>query len=153
MCTKTCINGSENGERIKCSAVVEEKKVSVVPKKIFVCDCYLDFVFKWKLQKTNWENVYDEVTEIMNEATFMLFSKKFVIYYEKSFFIHLCTDGWQLKLFGNATRDCLEEHFIVYNFLCSNLFDGLTKMVDIHDLCLNCKRYFLNAISIKFYCF
>ena len=46
MCTKTCINGSENGERIKCSTVVEEKKVNVVPKKIFVCDCYLDFVFK-----------------------------------------------------------------------------------------------------------
>ena len=85
----------------------------------------------------------------MNEATFMLSSKKFVICCEKSFFIHLCTDGWQLKLFGNATQDCLEEHFIVYNFLCSNLFDGLPKMVDIHDLCLNCKRHFFKRYFDK----
>ena len=51
----------------------------------------------------------------------MLFSNKIVNCCEKSFFIHLCTDGWQLKCFGNATQDCLEEHFIVCNFLCSNI--------------------------------
>ena len=89
----------------------------------------------------------------MNEATLILFSKKFVICCEKSFFFHLYTDGWQLKFFGNATQDCLEEHFIVYNFLCINLFDDLTKMVEIHDLCLNCKRHFLKANSIKFHRF
>ena len=33
------IIGSENGEKIECSAVVEEKKkLNVVPKKMFVCD-------------------------------------------------------------------------------------------------------------------
>ena len=85
--TKTCIIGSENGERIKCSAIVEEKK-NVVLKKIFACDNF-DFGLKWQLQKTNWENIYHEVTEIMNETTFMLFSKKCVIYFEKSFFGYL----------------------------------------------------------------
>ena len=30
------ILGSENGEKIECSAVVEEKKLNFVPKKIFV---------------------------------------------------------------------------------------------------------------------
>ena len=81
------IIGSENGEKIECSAVVEEKKkLNVVPKTIFVCDCYFDFGLKWQLQKTNWENIYHEVTEIMNETTFMLFSKKFVICCEKIFF-------------------------------------------------------------------
>ena len=83
----------------------------------------------------------------------MLFSKKVVIYCKKRFFIYLCTDGWQLKFCGNATRDCLEEYFVIYNFLCSNLFDNVTKMVDINDLCLNCKRHSLNAILIKFHCF
>ena len=130
MCT---IIGSKNGEKIECSPIVEEKKLNVVPKKIFVGD-YFDFGLKWRLQKTNCENICPEVTEIMNEATFLLFSKKNVICYEKSFLIHLCTDGWQLKFFANATRDCLEEHFIVCNFPCINLFDDLTKMVDIHDL-------------------
>ena len=112
-----------------------------------------DFGLKWRRQKTNWENIYHEVTGIINEATFMLFSKKIVICCEKSFFIHFCTHGWQLKFFDNGARDCLEEHFTVCNFLCINLFDNLTKMVDIHDLCLNCKSHFLNAISIKFHCF
>ena len=130
MCT---IIGSKNGEKIECSPIVEEKKLNVVPKKIFVCNCYFDFGLKWRLQKTNCENICHEVTEIMNEATF-LFSKKIVICCEKSFLIHLCTDGCQLKFFANATRDCLEEHFIVCNFLCINLFDDLSKMVDIHDL-------------------
>ena len=54
------IISSEKGERIECSAVVEEKKLNVVPKKIFVCNCYFDFGFKWQLQKTNWENIYHE---------------------------------------------------------------------------------------------
>ena len=81
------------------------------------------------------------------------FQKKFFACCEKRFFIHLCTDGWQLKFFGNVTRDCLEEHFIIRNFLCSNLFDNLKKMVDIHDLGLNCKRDFLNTILIKFHYF
>ena len=83
----------------------------------------------------------------------MLFSKKIVICCKKCFFIHLCTDGWQLKFFGNATRYCLEEHFIVCNFLCSNFFDDLAKMVEINGLCLNCERHFLHSISIKFYFF
>ena len=150
MCT---IIGSKNGEKIEWSAVVEKKQTKCCSKKIFACDCYFDFGLKWRLQKTNWENIYHEVTELMNEATFMLLSKKFVICCEKSLFIHLCTDGWQLQFLGNSTRDCLEEHFIVCNFLCSNLFDDLTKLVDIHYLCLNCKRHFLNAIFIKFHCF
>ena len=78
-----------------------------------------------------------------------------MLFQKKSLFaiIHLCTHSWQLKIFDNAARDCLEEHFTVCNFLCINLFDNLTKMVDIHDLCLNCKRHFLNAISIRFHCF
>ena len=33
---KMYILGSENGEKIECSAVVEEKKLNFVPKKIFV---------------------------------------------------------------------------------------------------------------------
>ena len=49
--TKTRIIGSENGERIKCSAIVEENK-NVVLKKIFACD---HFDLKWQLQKTNWK--------------------------------------------------------------------------------------------------
>ena len=48
MCT---IIGSKNGEKIECSPIVEEKKLNVVPKKIFVCDCYFDFGLKWRLQK------------------------------------------------------------------------------------------------------
>ena len=52
------IIGSENGEKIECSTVVEEKKkLNVVPKKMFVCDCYFDFGSKWQLQKTNSENI------------------------------------------------------------------------------------------------
>ena len=52
------ILGSENGEKIECSAVVEEKKkLNVVPKKMFVCYCYFDFGSKWQLQKTNSENI------------------------------------------------------------------------------------------------
>ena len=41
----TIIDG-ENGERIECSAVVEEKNLNVVPKTLFVCDCYFDFALK-----------------------------------------------------------------------------------------------------------
>ena len=85
------IIGSKNGERTECFAVVEEKKLNVVSEKIFVCDCYMDFGLKWQLQTTNWENIYHEVTEIMNETTFMLFSKKCVICCEKSFLSHLFT--------------------------------------------------------------
>ena len=70
------------------------------------------------------------------------FRKNLLFAVKKSFFIHLCTDGWQLKFFSNVTRDCLEEHFIVCNFLCINLFDDLTKMENIHELCLNCKGIF-----------
>ena len=29
---------STSGEKIECSALVEEKKLNVVPKKIFVCN-------------------------------------------------------------------------------------------------------------------
>ena len=136
------IIGSDNGERIECSAVVEEK-INVVPKKIFVCDCYFDFGLKWQLQKTNWENIYHEVIEIMNETTFMLFSKKCVICCEKTFFTRLFTDGRQTKFYGKANRDCLYEHFIVCNFQCTDLFDETTnKPVDVFYPCLNCRRYF-----------
>ena len=65
------IIGSKNGEKIECSAVLEENKLNVVPKKISVCDCYFDF----GLQKTNWENVYHKVTEIMNLTTSCCFQK------------------------------------------------------------------------------
>ena len=139
--------------KIECSAVVEEKNLNAGSKKFLACDCHFDFGLEWWLQKTNWKNIYHEVTVIMNEVTFMLFLKKFVICCEKNFFIHLCTDGWQLKFFANMTWDCLEEHFVVFNFLCINFFDNLKKMVDIHDLSLNCKRHFSNAISMKLYCF
>ena len=44
---------NENGEKIECSVVAEEKKLNVVPKKIFICDCYFDFSLKWGLQRTN----------------------------------------------------------------------------------------------------
>ena len=64
---------------------LKKKKLNVVPEKIFASDCYFDFSLKWRLQKTNWENIYHEVTELMNEATFMLLSKKFVICCEKRF--------------------------------------------------------------------
>ena len=63
------------------------KKINVVPKKNFVCDCYLDFSLKWQLQKTDWENIYDEVTEIMNEATFILVSKKLSFVVKKVFLV------------------------------------------------------------------
>ena len=90
----------------------------------------------------------------MNETTFMLFSKKFIIRCENCFFAHLSTDGWQIKFYGKAKRDCLEEHFIVCNFQCTNLLDETAnKPVDVFDLCLNCRRHFLSAISIKFHCF
>ena len=71
----TIIDG-ENGERIECSAVVEEKNLNVVPKTLFVCDCYFDFALKWCLQKTSREEIYYEASEIMNETTFMFFFKK-----------------------------------------------------------------------------
>ena len=57
---------------------------------------------------------------------------------------------WQLQKTNSENNS---ENFVIYNFLCSNLFDNVTKMVDINDLCLNCKRHFLNAILIKFHCF
>ena len=31
---------STSDEKIECFALVEEKKLKVVPKKIFVCNCY-----------------------------------------------------------------------------------------------------------------
>ena len=31
---------STSDEKIECSALVKEKKLKVVPKKIFVCNCY-----------------------------------------------------------------------------------------------------------------
>ena len=77
-----------------------------------MCDCYFDFALKWRLQTTNWENIYREVTETMNETTFMLFSKKFIICCEKRFFAQSTRDGWQMKFYAKANRDCLEEHFI-----------------------------------------
>ena len=107
---------------------------------------------KWQLQKTDWENIYDEVTEIMNEATFILVSKKLSFVVKKVFFSHLCTDDWQITFYGKANQDCLEEHFIVCNFQCTNLFDETTnKPVDAFDLCLNCRRHLLSAISINFH--
>ena len=82
------------------------------------------------------------------------FQKKIVICCEKSFFSHLCTNGWQIKFYGNENHECLEEHFIVCNVQCTNLFDKTTnKPVDLSDLCLNCRRHFLSAILIKFHCF
>ena len=77
-----------------------------------MCDYYFDFAWKWRLQTTNWENIYREVTETMNEMTFMLFSKKFIISCEKCFFAQSTRDGWQIKFYAKANRDCLEEHFI-----------------------------------------
>ena len=91
---------------------------------------------KWLLQKTNWGDIYHEVTDVMNETTFMLVSKKKVICCEKSFFSHLCTDGWLKNFYCDANRDCLEEQFIVCNFMCTNLFDEITnKPVNVFDLC------------------
>ena len=72
MYTRTFIIGSEDGEWIKCSVIVHEKNLGFVPKKIFVCNCYVDFTLKWHLQKTNWEDIYHEVTDVMNETTFIL---------------------------------------------------------------------------------
>ena len=147
------IIGSDNGEKIECFAAVE-LKTKCYSKKIFVCDCYFNFDLKWRLQKTNWENIYHEVTEIMNEIPFMLFSKKFVICCETNFLAHLFTDGWQTKFYGKANRDCLEEHFIVCNSQCTDLLDETAnKPVDVFNLCLNCRRHFLSAILIKFHCF
>ena len=83
----------------------------------------------------------------------MLFSKKIVICCEKFLcsFIHTC---WKIKFYGKANRVCLEEHFIVYNFQCTNLLDETAnKPVDAFYLCLNCRRYFVSAISIIFHCF
>ena len=61
--------------KIECSAVVEEKKLNVVPKIIFVYDCYFDFGLKWRLQKTNWENIYHEATEIRMKRVSCCFRK------------------------------------------------------------------------------
>ena len=111
---------------------MKKKKLNVFPKKAFFRDYYFDFDLKWRLQKTNWENVYREVTEIMNETTFVVFSKKIVICCEKCFFAHLSTDGWQMKFYSKANRECLEEYFIVCNFQCTNLLDETSnKPVDV----------------------
>ena len=90
MYTRTFIIGSEDGKKIKCSVIVHEKNVSFIPEKIFVCNCYVDFALKLRLQKINWEDIYHEVTDVMNKTTFMLVSKKIVICCEKSFCSHLC---------------------------------------------------------------
>ena len=53
-------------------------------KKISVCDC-----FDFGLQKTNWENIYHEVTEIINETTSCCFQKKLLFVVKKvSLFIY-----------------------------------------------------------------
>ena len=95
------------------------------------------------LWRSNWNNEW---------SNFHTGFKKIVICCEKSFFSHLCTDDWQITFYGKANQDCLEEHFIVCNFQCTNLFDETTnKPVDAFDLCLNCRRHLLSAISINFH--
>ena len=87
MYTSTFIIGSEDRKRIKCSLIVHEKNVSFFPKKIFVCDCYVDFTLNWHLQKTNWKDIYHKVTDVMNETTFMLVSKKLSLVVKKVFIV------------------------------------------------------------------
>ena len=67
MYTRAFIIGSEDRKRIKCSVIVHEKNVSFVPEKIFVCDYMLISL---------WNGVCKRLTDVMNETTFMLVSKK-----------------------------------------------------------------------------
>ena len=75
----------------------------LVQKSSLLAIVILILVWNGDCKGLHWKNIYHEVTVIMNEVTFMLFLKKFVICCEKNFFIHLCTDGWQLKFFANMT--------------------------------------------------